>query len=141
MIITDDVKLKKITGQIIGAGIEVHKILGPGLLERVYHDCLFHELVKRGFSVQKEPIMHFNYKDTEICFVLKPDLIVDESVIVELKATVEMHPVFAAQLLSYLRLTGIMVGLLLNFNSPLLKDGIRRFTIHGQELPEGWEIK
>jgi len=139
MMITDMMKLKQLTSKIIGAGIEVHRILGPGLLERVYHECLCYELSKRGMFFEKEPCLQFIYKDSEIDFDLKPDLIVEESVIVELKAVQEMHPVFSAQLLSYLRLTGIQVGLLLNFHTPLLKEGIIRRTIHGDSLPDNWE--
>ena len=139
MIIKDREKLKNLTKEIIGAAIEVHKLLGPGLLERVYHDCLCYELGKRNLYYQKEPYMQFNYKDAEISFELKPDLIVEESVIVELKAVIEMHPVFTAQLLSYLRLSGITVGLLLNFNVPKLSDGITRLINTGKELPSDWE--
>ncbi len=139
MIIRDEMKLKNITGQIIGAGIEIHKILGPGLLEKVYHDCLCYELDKRGLAYIREPNLKLRYKDTAIHFALKPDLIVEDSVIVEIKAVLEMHPVYEAQILSYLKLAGMMVGLLINFHTPLLVNGIRRFTMQGNQLPDDWE--
>jgi len=126
MIITDQLKLNEITQAIIGSAIEVHKLLGPGLLERVYHECLYYELKQKKFYVQSEPSLAFSYKDSEIGFDLRPDLIVEESVIVELKAVTTMHPVFEAQLLSYLKLTGLKTGLLINFWVPYLKKGIIR---------------
>lgn len=139
MIIRDEERLKGITGQIIGASIDIHRTLGPGLLEKVYHDCLCYELDKKGLVYIREPKLKLNYKDTEINFELKPDLIVENSVIVELKAVLEMHPVYEAQILSYLKLTGIVVGLLINFHTPVLVQGIRRFTMQGNQLPDDWE--
>lgn len=129
MIITNPYKINQLSRQVIGACIEVHRILGPGLLEQVYHDCLCHELAVRNLFFVKEPCLQFNYKDTEISFNLKPDLIVEESIVVELKSVQEVHPVFVAQLLSYMRLTNTQLGLLINFNAVTLKDGIIRKTL------------
>lgn len=137
MIITDEARLKQITNEIIGAAIEVHKILGPGLLESVYHGCLIYELTQKGLFIEDEPSIPFSYKNSEIGFSLRPDMIVEQSVILELKAVTTMLPVFEAQLLSYMKLTGIKVGLLINFCVPCLKDGIVRKiwfeTDHPQE--------
>jgi len=138
MIITDHGKLRKITAEIIGAAIEVHKILGPGLLESIYQECLKYELTKKDMFVECEPSIAFSYKDSEIGFHLRPDMIVEQSVVLELKAVTQILPVFEAQLLSYMKLTGIRVGLLINFWVPVLKDGIIRKAWFDSERPVEW---
>ncbi len=115
-----------ISGEIIGAAIEVHKHLGPGLLESVYRDCLRHEIGLRGLTVEMEVALPVGYKGIEISSGYRVDLVVQKRVIVELKAVDTLLPVFTAQLLSYLRLSGLKLGLLINFNVTQLKDGVRR---------------
>ena len=117
---------KELTDKIIGAAIEVHKALGPGLLESSYQVCLEHES-----KIQKMPFEHrvklpVKYNGIELDVGYEIDLIYDKRVIVELKAVEQIIPVHEAQLLTYMKLTEIRVGLLLNFNVPVLKDGIYR---------------
>jgi len=115
-----------ISGEIIGAAIEVHRHLGPGLLESVYRDSLGHELGLRGLVFEKEVALPVRYKGVEISSGYRIDLMVQQRVIAELKAVETLLPVFTAQLLSYLRLSGLKLGLLINFNVMQLKDGVRR---------------
>ena len=114
------------TEPIIGAAIEVHKQLGPGLLESTYEECLCHELHLRGIQFQRQLDLPVIYKGLKLNCGYRIDLLVDDTVVVELKALEQILPVHEAQLLTYLRLTQKSVGLLINFNVPLLKDGIRR---------------
>jgi len=113
---------------VIGAAIEVHKHLGPGLLEAVYRGCLAHELMERGISVEREVVMPVRYKGIEFSVGYRADLIVEKRIIVELKAVDSLQPIFTAQLLSYLRMSGLKLGLLVNFNVPKLADGIKRLV-------------
>ncbi len=115
-----------ISGEIIGAAIEVHRHLGPGLLESVYRDSLKHEMGLRGIMVEAEVALPVRYKGIEIASGYRVDLVVNQRVLVELKAVEMLLPVFTAQLLSYLRLSGLKLGLLINFNVMQLKDGVRR---------------
>ena len=117
---------KELTDKIIGAAIEVHKILGPGLLESSYQVCLEHESTLRKMLFEHRVKLPVNYKGIELDAGYEIDLIYDNRVIVELKAVERVIPVHEAQLLTYMKLTGIRVGLLLNFNVPVLKDGIYR---------------
>ncbi|MDL1910361.1 GxxExxY protein [Chloroflexi bacterium CFX6] len=117
---------KELTDKIIGAAIEVHKILGPGLLESSYQVCLEHESTLRRMPFEHKVKLPVNYKGIELDAGYEIDLIYDKRVIVELKAVERVIPVHEAQLLTYMRLTGIRVGLLINFNVPVLKDGIYR---------------
>ena len=120
--------LNKITRLIVDAAFEVHKRLGPGLLESVYQKCLALELAKRGLAFREQVVISIVYDDVTLEGALKLDFLVEELVIVELKAVEVMHPVFEAQLLTYLKLAERRVGLLINFNTPLLKDGIKRLV-------------
>lgn len=129
-----EAELNVLSHEIIGACIEVHRALGPGLLERIYQDCLCHELELRGLRFQKEPTLAYEYKGLPLSLELRADLIVEDSIVVELKSVKDMHPVYEAQLLSYLRLSDKPVGLLINFKVPLLKNGIVRRTLEG--LPQ-----
>ena len=115
----------ELTDEIIAGSIEVHRHLGPGLLERVYEECLCHELVSRGLEVTRQRQFPLEFKGHTVPGGFVVDLIVNDRVIVELKAVERLLPVFEAQLLSYLRLTRIEVGLLINFQTPTLRQGIR----------------
>ncbi len=118
-----------VTGTVIGAAIEVHRILGAGLLESVYEECLCRELELRNIPFERQKEVPLKYKGVDIDCGYRLDIVVDRKVLVELKACNSLEPVHEAQLLSYLRLTGIKVGLLINFNVPVLKDGIKRLVI------------
>lgn len=118
----------KITEQIIGAAIEVHRVFGPGLLESVYEDSLVIELRIRKLKFERQKAIPLKYKRHKIMSDLKLDLMVEDKVIAELKTVERLLPVHEAQLLTYLKLTGCKVGLLINFNVPVLKDGIKRMV-------------
>ncbi len=116
----------RITGQIVDAAMRVHTKLGPGLLELAYEACLAYELRKRGFKAFPQVGLPVIYDDVQLDVGYRIDLLVDDEVIVELKAVDEIAPIHEAQLLSYLKLSGRKVGLLINFNVLRLKDGIQR---------------
>ena len=118
--------INQLTGQIIGAAIEVHKTLGPGLLESAYEECLCRELSLRGFSYERQKEVPVEYKGVRLDCGYRLDIVVSESVILELKACDRLERIHQAQLLTYLKLTGIKYGLLINFNVSVLKDGIKR---------------
>ena len=118
----------EITGQIVDAAIKVHSVLGPGLLESAYRDCPLFELHRRGIKARKEVAMPVNYEGILIDVGYKLDLFIEEDVIVECKAVEEIHPIHKAQLLTYLKLGNKKIGLLINFNVKLLKDGITRLA-------------
>ncbi len=118
-----------LTEQIIGAAIEVHRALGPGLLESAYQECLCIELGLRGVRFKSQVELPVFYKEHHADVGYRLDLVIDDAVVVEIKAVERLLPVHEAQLLTYLRLSGIATGLLLNFNVPVLKDGIRRMKI------------
>src|SRR6266498_1627316 len=117
---------KDLTDKIIGAAIEVHKVLGPGLLESAYQACIEHESMLRNIPFDRLVDLPLNFQGIKLDAGYVIDLIYDRRVIVELKAVERVIPVHEAQLLTYMKLTGIHVGLLINFNVPLLKDGIYR---------------
>ena len=119
-----------ITKEIIGSAIEVHKILGPGLLESAYETCLCHELSVRGISFVRQHAIAVRYKGIEIDCGYRLDLLVEDKVIIELKSVDKLTPLYDAQLLSYLKLCNINVGLLINFNVLMLKQGIRRKVLN-----------
>jgi GxxExxY protein len=112
---------------IIGAAIEVHRVLGPGFVEVVYEKALMHELQLRGVQVERQLDVRVPYKGIQLDGQ-RLDLLVGGRVIVELKAVSELHPLHHAQLLSYLKSTGLRLGLLINFNVPVLKDGLKRLV-------------
>ena len=116
----------EITEKVIGAAIEVHKHLGPGLLESAYEACLCHELQIRGLSFQRQVALPMDYKGLHVEAAFRLDLMVEGKVIVELKSQEGILPIHEAQLMTYMKLTGTRVGLLLNFNVPTMKDGIVR---------------
>ena len=121
-------RINQVTEQIIGAAIEVHRHLGPGLLESVYEEALAVEFDLRGLPYARQVPVPLAYKGREIG-EYRLDLLVADSVVVEVKSVERQDPVFEAQLLTYLRLTGKRVGLLINFNTQLLKQGVKRLIL------------
>ncbi len=119
----------ELTGLIIEAAIEVHRNLGPGLIESVYETCLCYELVERKLNFERQKDLALTYKGISLDSTCRLDLVVENKVIIELKSVEQLHAIHEAQLLTYLKLSGIKTGLLINFNSRLLKDGIRRFVL------------
>ncbi len=119
-------ELDKITEQIIGSAIEVHRALGPGLLESAYEECLCLELSLREVPFERQRPLPLEYKGVKLDCGYRLDLLVAESVVVEIKSVAAIEPIHEAQLLTYLKLGRWKLGLLINFNVPVLKDGIRR---------------
>ena len=119
-----------VTKEIIGSAMEVHKVLGPGLLESTYEACLCHELSVKGISFVRQHAITVRYKGVEIDCGYRLDLLVEDKVIIELKSVDKLTPLYDAQLISYLKLCDINVGLLINFNVLLLKQGIRRKVLN-----------
>ena len=121
-------ELREITGEIVDSAITVHSALGPGLLESAYHGCLKYELESRGLTVRSQVPVPVIYRGVRIDVGYRIDLLVEDRVVVEIKAVMKLHPVFEAQLLSHLRLSRRKVGLLLNFHELRMKDGIKRMV-------------
>ena len=119
-------EINAITEGVIGAAIAVHRALGPGLLESAYEACVAYDLVDSGFLVERQKGLPVVYRGVELDCGYRIDLLVENKVIVELKAVEKILPIHEAQLLSYLKLSGCKVGLLINFNVKILKTGIRR---------------
>ena len=132
---TEGKDLNQITESIIGAAMAVHRALGPGLLESAYEACLAFELVQRGLQVEQQKPLPVVYREVKLDCGYRLDIFVEGKVIVEIKAVDRLAPIHEAQLLSYLKLSGCQVGLLLNFNVKLLKDGIRRLVNSFPESP------
>ena len=120
---------ERIASVVVDSALKVHRALGPGLLESVYETCLSHELTQRGVPWKAQVTVPVVYDGLRLDAGLRLDVLVAETVIVELKAVEKMTPLFAAQLLTYLKLTGLRLGLLINFNVPLIKDGIKRIIL------------
>jgi len=118
-----------LSNQVIGCAIEVHRVLGPGLLESVYAQALGYELIAKGIKVQMEVPMPVAYKTVKLDCGFRIDLLVEGQLIVELKSVDALVPLHDAQLLTYLKLAGIKTGLLINFNVPLLKNGLKRIVL------------
>jgi len=123
------VHVNRITEAIIGAAIEVHKTLGPGLLESAYRKCLAHQLVSEGWPVEVEKPLPLIYRGLKLDCGYRLDLLVANHVIVEVKACDGLHPISTAQLLTYLKLTALHVGLLINFNEKTLISGVKRIVL------------
>ena len=119
----------ELTEQVIGMAIDVHKQLGPGLLESIYEECLCLELAGAGFSCDRQIAIPVSYRNIRLDAGFKADIIVDKKLIIEIKSVERLLRVHEAQLLTYLRMTGCKIGLLMNFNSVLLKDGLKRFVM------------
>ena len=120
---------EQLTEAVIGAAIEVHRVLGPGLLESAYEQCLCYELSARGMSFARQVELPVVYKDVRLDCGYRMDLVVEDRVIVEIKTVDRLAPVHEAQLLTYLRLSGKKVGLLLNFHAVALNRGIKRMVL------------
>jgi len=118
-----------LTDRIIGCAIEVHRTLGPGLLESAYEECLCYELAQAGFTLRRQVLLPVVYKEVKLDCGYKMDVVVEEQVVIELKTVERLAPVHDAQILTYLRLSGFATGLLMNFNVPMLRDGIKRLVL------------
>ena len=118
----------KISGVILDACITVHKIMGPGLLESIYEQCLMKEFEFRNVSAKRQVPVSLNYKGYELSRELRIDILVENEIILELKSTEIMHPVYEAQIISYLKLTNKKLGFLINFNVPVLIKGFKRYV-------------
>lgn len=118
--------LNLLSNKVIGYAIEVHRILGPGLLESAYQECLFHELVNSGLNVKKQVPMPIIYKDIKLDHGYRMDLLINDQLVIEIKTVDNFLDVHFAQLLTYLKLGNFKLGLLINFNVDLLKNGIKR---------------
>ncbi len=125
--------MRELTGTIIGAAIEVHSTLGPGLLESAYEECLCRELTLRGLPFERQLQLPLEYKGIRVDCAYRLDLLVARAVVVEVKAVEQILPIHAKQILTYLRLGGWTVGLLINFNEQVVKDGIHRVVHKLQE--------
>ena len=129
----DEIELNELSGRIIGAAIEVHRELGgPGLLESVYEEALVHELHLRGLRVERQQSIPILYKGVKLATPLRLDMRVEGKVLVDEKAVTEWNPIFEVQLLTYLRLTGLKLGLIINFGERHVKSGIKR-VVNGLE--------
>jgi GxxExxY protein len=125
-VLIDDSQLNQLTGSILSAAIEVHRVLGPGLLESIYDTCLRYELAMRKMRFVSQRPIAITYKGTQLESCYRVDLIVENLVVVEVKCLDSISPVHKAQVLTYLRLTGCRAGLLINFNAARLMDGVKR---------------
>ncbi len=121
--------INELTEIVIGCAIEVHRTLGPGLLESAYQECLFYELKSNGLYVERELILPILYKEIQIDHGYRIDLLIEKRLVIELKTVEKFTDVHTAQILTYMRLGEYSTGLLINFNTKLLKDGIKRFII------------
>ncbi|HSV28254.1 MAG TPA: GxxExxY protein [Candidatus Omnitrophota bacterium] len=121
--------LDSLARSVVDAAFKVHSQLGPGLLESVYEHCLAHELTKRGIKVARQVPIPIIYDGEQLEAGLKLDLLAGNAIVIEVKAVEKDNPVYRAQLLTYLKLTGKRLGFLINFNVPLIKDGIRRMAL------------
>jgi len=126
--------MKEITAKIIGAAIEVHKTIGPGLLESAYEECLAHEMRIRGLNFERQVPLPVVYKGVTLDCGYRLDFLVEKAVVVELKAVESLQPIDEAQVLAYLKLGGWTVGLLINFNVPVLRDGIKRVVLNYKDV-------
>ena len=124
-----DIELDAMAKGVVDAAFKVHKVLGPGLLESTYQACLEIELERRGVPFAAQEQLPISYEGVRIEGAYRIDLLVGGKLVVELKAVEKMLPVHQAQILTYLRLTGLRLGLLINFNAPLIKDGIKRIVL------------
>jgi GxxExxY protein len=129
-----ELAVNDITERIIGACIEIHRQLGPGLLESAYEECLCHELALAGLKFERQKPLPVSYKGVKLDCGYRLDPVVEGQVIVELKTVDEIQPIHEAQLLTYLKLSGVSVGLLINFNVPVLKHGVKRMVNDFQDF-------
>ena len=120
--------INQLSSKIIGAAIQVHKALGPGLLESAYEECICHELSSQSSSIERQKPLAINYKGIKLDCGYRLDIVVENTIILELKACEKIEPIHKAQLLTYLKLSGLNLGLILNFNVPVMRDGIVRIV-------------
>ena len=120
--------MNKLSSRIIGAAIEVHKALGPGLLESAYEECICHELSIGGLSLERQKPLAVRYKGINLDCSYRLDIVVEDKIILELEACEKVEPIHKAQLLTYLKLSGLHLGLVLNFNVPVMRVGIVRIV-------------
>ncbi len=125
--------IDELSNRIIGAAIEVHKVLGPGLLESSYEQCLCHELYLRSISFERQKELPIVYKKITLDCCYRLDVVVEDTIILELKSCEKIEPIHRAQLLTYLKLSGKSLGLLLNFNTPYMREGIVRIVNNFKE--------
>jgi GxxExxY protein len=130
-------QINEITGAIVDAALKVHTTLGPGLFESVYEACLIHELKSRGLDVASQVALPVIYGKVRVEAGFRIDLLVEDAVVVEIKSVEELAPIHSTQVLTYLRLSGKPVGLLINFNVTWLKNGIKRFVSDEHSVSEG----
>ena len=130
-------ELDEIASQIVDSAFKVHSKLGPGLLENAYEACLVYELQKRGLKVERQKQLPIAYEEVRLDVGYRLDLLVNESVVVELKITDGFHPIQQAQMMTYLKLTGVSLGLIINFNVPLIKQDIRRVVFNPKINAQG----
>ena len=121
--------MNELTSKIIGCAINVHRILGPGLLESAYEECLSYELKKAGLKVERQKPVPVVFKDIKLECGYRIDILVENDTIIELKSIDQLTPIHEAQLLTYMKLSGIRIGLLINFNVTILKNGIKRYMM------------
>jgi len=139
-------EINQLTRRVIGACIDIHKTLGPGLLESAYEECLCHELRLAGLSFERQKPLPVAYKGVQLDCGYRLDLLVENRLLVELKAVQELLPIHEAQVLTYLKLSGLTIGLLINFNVPVLRRGIKRVVNQfnersgqgGDSSPDDW---
>jgi GxxExxY protein len=131
---------RDLTHQIIGAAIDVHREMGPGLLENVYEECLRHELSTRSVPFERQKPIPVVYRGVKLDCGYRADVVVCNRVIIEIKAIAAIAPIHDAVMLTYLRLSGCKIGLLINFHSPVLKDGVRRYVWKYDQVTQGEEI-
>jgi GxxExxY protein len=129
--------LNQLSSQIIGAAIEVHRHLGPGLLESAYEECLCRELTLRGIGIERQKALPLEYKGAKLDCGYRLDLIVENILILELKACEKIEPIHKAQILTYLKLTDLHLGLILNFNVAVMRDGVIRIVNNFDEANRG----
>jgi GxxExxY protein len=122
-------ELNRLTGEVVDAAFKVHRELGPGLLENIYEICMGEELEQKGLSFERQKEVPIVYRDKKIDAAYRLDLLVDGKVLVEIKAVDHLLPVHKAQVITYLKLTGVRAGLLINFNVTMIKDGIQRVVL------------
>ena len=128
-------KADQLSSAVIGAAIEVHRVMGPGLLESIYERCLIHELQLRGIPVEKQQVVRICYKDVVFEETLRFDMLVEGCLLIEVKAVEHVLPVHLAAAISYLKLLNVPLGLLINFHVPKLTEGVKRLIIPGANLP------
>ncbi len=126
---TISTRTERIASEIVDAAFSVHSTLGPGLLESVYEECLAYEFSERGLAFKRQHVLPIKYKNHQVTSGLRLDFLVEERVLLEIKAVEALVKVHTAQILTYLKLSGVHLGFLMNFNVALIKNGIRRFVL------------